>query len=490
MGCGASMLAAPTEVQRSAKSDACLPRVQAALEAIAKKGELNACAEVLTQSALKQALEADARLASGGKPRALEGLPIVIKCNIDVAGTLSTASMPGLATWRPQSTAPVAAKLVEAGAIVVAKTSMPELALFGMGFSPLHGLTLNPLNNAISCSGSSSGTACCIAAGLVTCGLGTDTGGSLRMPAEACGIVGFRPSIGRYPTSGIVPADPTRDTAGPMGATVGEVTKLDAVVSGTPLASYTPASLSGLRVAVPATALATDVPGFRRALELALTALRAAGAVVNSEASDFGEMVRACKHECDLAFGGLAFDEYLAAHPGCGLTTDGVLDASCTKGTKEFLTDPNAMTLTPPRVMLRELSEAERKPLLEQHEAELRQHEAGYDKYFDDAGADILLLPAAKGPPPKCLSEDEYRAFPNQVAMMMQPGFLPHYAYGMQLTRLRVPSIALPTTARHEGLDVEGPPPPAGILLFGRVQDDLRLLRVALALEAAMKRCG
>mmetsp|Transcript_43293 Transcript_43293/g.120409 ORF Transcript_43293/g.120409 Transcript_43293/m.120409 type:complete len:510 (-) Transcript_43293:153-1682(-) len=457
-------------------------RVQAALDAIATNSELNACAEVLTKTALKQAAESDART---GEPRPLEGVPIVVKCNIDVDGTLSTASMPGLATWRPHSTAPVAAKLIEAGVVVVAKTSMPEAALFGMGYSPAHGLTLNPCNKAITCSGSSYGTAVCIAAGIVTCGLGTDTGGSLRMPADACGIVGFRPSLGRWSTSGVVPADPTRDTPGPMGATVSEVAKMDAAVTGTPLADYTPADLSGVRVAVPTVAAAPDAPGYKKAIELALAALKAGGAALNEDAADFLELGGECTHERDLCFGPLALDAYFQSHHGCGLTTAGVLDACCHKGTKEFFNDPNAMTRTPPRVMVHSLSEDERKPLVEKYEAELKQHEAVYTKYLDEASADILLLPAGKAPPPKCLPEEESKSM-SQLSFMKQPGFFAHYAYGMQLTRLAIPSIALPTAAKHEGLDVPGAPPPAGVLLMGRPRDDVRLLRVALALEAAL----
>ena len=115
-------------------------------------------------------------------------------------------------------------------------------------------------------------------------------------------------------------------------------------------------------------------------------------------------------------------------------------------------------------------------------------HVAVVDWLLADAGADVLLMPAAKGPPPRCLTDDEYRAFDSQMAMLRQPGFLAHYAYGMQLTQLRIPSLALPTRARHEDTGVPGPPPPAGLLIFGRVQDDMTVLRVAKALERALAR--
>ena len=143
-------------------------------------------------------------------------------------------------------------------------------------------------------------------------------------------------------------------------------------------------------------------------------------------------------------------------------------------------------------MLLHELSEEERRPHLERHEAELGAAEARVAQYFDDNEADVLLLPAGKGPPPKCLTEAEYRAFPDQMAMLFQPGFLAHYSFGMQLTQLRIPSLALPTPARHalgpDGLDVPGPPPPAGVMLIGRPQDDVNLIRVARAIELALLR--
>ncbi|KAH8053028.1 hypothetical protein JL722_9693 [Aureococcus anophagefferens] len=182
------------------------------------------------ESALAQAAAVDAKVKAGGDLGALEGLPVVIKVNIDVAGTLSTASTPGLAEWRPATSAPCVEKLLAAGAIPIAKTNMPEMAVGFTGQSPVHGTCLNPRNTAYNCGGSSSGTAAAVAAGVAACGLGSDTGGSLRGPAALCGVVGFRPS--RWPGTGVVPISALRDTPGPMGATVADVALLDAVVNG------------------------------------------------------------------------------------------------------------------------------------------------------------------------------------------------------------------------------------------------------------------
>ena len=117
--------------------------------------------------ALELAAAADAKLLEGAPRRPLEGVPIIVKANVDVAGTLSTASLPALADWRPSKTAPIAQRLIDAGAIVVAKTNMPEAALGIWGFSPVHGITKNPINENYTTGGSSAGTAAGIAAGYV-----------------------------------------------------------------------------------------------------------------------------------------------------------------------------------------------------------------------------------------------------------------------------------------------------------------------------------
>ena len=154
----------------------CVDVVTAALERIdlVEGNNLRACVEVLRESALAQAAAVDAKVKAGGDLGALEGLPVVIKVNIDVAGTLSTASTPGLAEWRPATSAPCVEKLLAAGAIPIAKTNMPEMAVGFTGQSPVHGTCLNPRNAAYNCGGSSSGTAAAVAAGVAACGLGSE----------------------------------------------------------------------------------------------------------------------------------------------------------------------------------------------------------------------------------------------------------------------------------------------------------------------------
>jgi mandelamide amidase len=171
----------------------------------------------------------------------------------------TSAGTPALQHARPTKNAPSLQKLLDAGAIVIGKTNMHELA-FGItstNLSPFAGPVKNPYDRKRIPGGSSGGTAAAIAARIVTCGLGSDTGGSTRVPAALTGTVGLRPSVGnggaerRYDDANlVVPISHTRDTVGPMGRTVADVALLDSVITGTPMAQAEP--LRGKRLGIPA----------------------------------------------------------------------------------------------------------------------------------------------------------------------------------------------------------------------------------------------
>jgi amidase len=169
--------------------------------------QLNAVVHVLRDEAKAAAREADARVASGAPLPPLHGVPFTVKANIDVAGQATTWGVVPLAKAVVPLDAPVVQRLRAAGAIPIGRTNLPDLALRVHTDSSLHGLTRNPWNPARTCAGSSGGEAVALATGMSPLGLGNDLGGSLRNPANACGIASIRPSMGRVPDAGLVPTE-------------------------------------------------------------------------------------------------------------------------------------------------------------------------------------------------------------------------------------------------------------------------------------------
>ena len=221
--------------------------------------DLNALISVDAAGAVRAAQRIDAMRDSGQTLPRLAGLPIVVKDNINTAALPTTGGTPALRGVQPKSNAPSLQRLLDAGAIVVGKSNLHELA-FGItstNLAPFAGAVRNPYDRTRIPGGSSGGTAAAVAARIVPAGLGTDTGGSTRVPAALCGIVGLRPSVGnggaqrRYTDIGaVVPISHTRDTVGPMARSVADIALLDAVITGSPV--VTAASLRGLRLGVPA----------------------------------------------------------------------------------------------------------------------------------------------------------------------------------------------------------------------------------------------
>ena len=229
--------------------------VRVALERAEQLKELNAFI-VLNRDG---ALAAAARVDSGETTGALAGLPIIVKDNINTSDMPTSAGTPALQNARPAANAPSLQKLLDAGAIVIGKANMHELA-FGItstNLASFAGPVKNPYDTSRIPGGSSGGTSAAIAARIVTCGLGSDTGGSTRVPAALTGTVGLRPSVGNggaerryHDDNQVVPISHTRDTVGPMGRTVADVALLDSVISGMPMVSAEP--LRGKRLGIPA----------------------------------------------------------------------------------------------------------------------------------------------------------------------------------------------------------------------------------------------
>lgn len=172
--------------------------------------------------------QAAGREAPGGS---LHGLPVAIKDLIDQAGHVTTAGS-GFYRRRATETAPAVTRLEAAGAVVVGRTGLHE---FGLGYSsenPWFGSVLNPWDRRLSPGGSSGGSAAAVSAGIVAVALGTDTGGSIRIPAALCGIIGLKPTYGLVPTEGVFPVAPSLDTVGPLASSLDHIASVTAFLAG------------------------------------------------------------------------------------------------------------------------------------------------------------------------------------------------------------------------------------------------------------------
>jgi len=190
---------------------------------------LNAVVRILADEARAGAALADRRLAAGETVGPLHGVPFTVKENIDMAGLPTTWGVPALAQAVVPADAPVVERMRAAGAIPIGRTNLPDMALRLHTASSLHGLTRNPWHPGRTAGGSSGGEAAALASGMSPIGLGNDIGGSLRNPASACGIASIRPSAGRVPDAGYMPAEDRlmavqlMNVQGPMARRVADV---------------------------------------------------------------------------------------------------------------------------------------------------------------------------------------------------------------------------------------------------------------------------
>ena len=217
------------------------------------------------------ALASDRR-RDAGEEGPLEGLPISIKANLGVDGLPTSAGTPAFADYR-LAEGGVVARLRAAGAVIALRTNLHELAFGVTGANTWSGDALNPFDEARLAGGSSAGAAISVAVGAVAVAVGTDTGGSCRVPAAHCGVVGFRPTTGRYPVDGCVGLSPSRDTPGLLARSVLDIALVDAVIAGElPLSLVAPA---GLRLGV--IRFAPIDPAVAERFDAVLATLAAAG---------------------------------------------------------------------------------------------------------------------------------------------------------------------------------------------------------------------
>ena len=250
---------------------------------------------VYAEQARAAARASDTLRAAGLSRSPIDGLPISIKDLFDVAGETTLAgSVARQGEPAADEHAVVVQRLLAAGAVIVGRTNMVEFAYSGLGVNPHYGTPLNPWDRATGRipGGSSSGAAVSVTDGMALGAIGSDTGGSVRIPAALCGLAGFKPSAWRVSMAGVLPLSTSLDSIGPLAPTVRCCAILDAILAGDEAAEWQPAALRGLRLAVPTT-LALDGMDAHvaAAFAAAVSRLSAAGALVDEiEIPEFAQL--------------------------------------------------------------------------------------------------------------------------------------------------------------------------------------------------------
>lgn len=269
---GASALSAAIRNKAASPVDI----VKNCLDAIARRNDvLRAFVYVDAEGALAAARVAEKEIASSGARTPLHGIPVGYKDVIDVAGMPTTAGSRLLEGNVPSKDSFVAGRLRAAGSIALGKLNTFE---FATGGQERFGETRNPWNLMYATGGSSTGPAAALAGGLVPLALGTDTGGSVRIPASFCGLVALRPARGTIDCSGVVPLSPTLDEVGPMARAVDDCALLYEAMAGVKL---TASDFKNFRIGIPDALWATCDAEVHSCMDAALTVLRELGATIH-----------------------------------------------------------------------------------------------------------------------------------------------------------------------------------------------------------------
>ena len=233
-------------ISSEAVTEACLARIAE------RDSSINAFITVLADEARAQARAADHEIAAGRSRGPLHGVPISIKDLIDLRGTPTSAASRVRRGHVAARDSVVTARLRAAGAVFVGKTNLHEFALGTTNEDSAYGPVHHPLDHTRSPGGSSGGSAASILAGMCYASVGSDTGGSIRIPSAACGLVGLKPAIGEIPTDGVVPLSHTLDHIGPLCRSVEDAAILHQALAGVANpSSIKPRDLRGLRLGIP-----------------------------------------------------------------------------------------------------------------------------------------------------------------------------------------------------------------------------------------------
>jgi Asp-tRNA(Asn)/Glu-tRNA(Gln) amidotransferase A subunit family amidase len=403
----------------------------------------------------------DRSRASGpfGGFEGLAGVPFAVKDNIetrDYPTTAGTAALRGNLTGR---NARVVQQLVDAGAVVVGKTNMHELGLGVTSNNATFGPVRHPVDPSKSAGGSSGGSAVAVARSEVPFALGTDTGGSVRIPASFCGIVGYRPSTGRYSSEGLVNISWTRDTIGILAKSMEWITEVDAAITGRKAADPDPGRR--IRLGVPGDFYERLDPGVERVIADALDLLERQG--VDLVELHMGGI---CEASLEVGFPIIDYETEHALRRYLG-------SRSTPMTFEEFCLAEHSPDV---RKILQELAENPVAPAIYQAALEERRElQNRYRKAFAGSDIDALAYPTVVTTAP-ALGEDEVliRNGANE------PLLRTIVTNTTPSTVAATPSISLPAGLSDEGM-------PVGLALEGLPGDDVRLLNIAMEVEDCLR---
>jgi aspartyl-tRNA(Asn)/glutamyl-tRNA(Gln) amidotransferase subunit A len=376
---------------------------------------------------------------AGRAPGPLAGIPFGVKDLADIAGEPTPAGSTVLADAKPAAAnAPVIQRAVDAGLVIMGRTNMTEFAFSGLGINPHYGTPKSPWDRATGRipGGSSSGTGVAVADGMVFAGLGTDTGGSCRIPAAMNGVVGYKPTARRVPIAGILPLSTSLDSVGPLANSVACCAAVDAVFAGIALPALRAIPIAGLRLAVPTNFMFDGMDDIvAAAFERSVAALSAAGAIIVRRAFPvLADIPRA------NALGGLAAPEAWAWHRA--------LIGEKAAGYGENMLAADYIDCLNARA------------------------DIGARMNVDTADYDALMMPTCPLIPPAIAALDDEAEYA-RVNMLQ----LRNNAVGNFLDRC---AISIPCHRKGDA--------PVGLMLMGETMGDAHLFRVAASVEAALVR--
>ena len=439
-------------------------------------GKLNAIVTLDEEGARTRAREADAVRARGESWGPLHGVPVTIKDSLETAGLRTTAGFPPLADYVPNTDATVVSRVRQAGAVILGKTNLPPLSLAWQSDNPLFGRTNNPWDLERTPGGSTGGGAAAVAAGMSALEIGSDLGGSLRIPAHFCGLCTIMATNHRISRIGHIPELPGAPRGlrfagvmGPIARSIGDLRLALRLLSGpdgrwwevppVPLEDPPERKLNDLRIAwtddfagVPVTA------DTRVGLAALAEKLSRAGATV----------ARCMPADFDLSMAWATFNELVSAETGSALSLEAELARAEMLGVDLESEDPDA----------RAWARGVNAPMRLVTEARMRRDGliAAMEHFLHDW--DVLLCPVASMPaPPHCAVDS-----PIDVDGQLVPYWTAGGAHTCPFNLTGQPVVVIPVAASREGL-------PIGLQIVGRRWGEMALLQVAEQLETLVGRC-